>query len=426
MNEDKNDNKKNAEERTYAPTHGADKSVRTGGTLRAPRSAVYAPTRMIQFYEAVERDRKAREQGEQASDGVQTETTVTEAPPAATDEKQTFAPPALKKEPVPPTAKRESASPDAKKEPAPPATKKGPASPDAKKPQDAGPEILFRDKHYKEDDAKEIRKRKKKKRRNDEKWRKTRKRLAIVITVLAVILLIVAAYYVTLLRNVEVVGNDKYSAAAISELSGLVGGKNMFLCDLDAARANITSNPYLNVLKMERILPDTIRITLQERKETAVIMYLDYNVVIDESGYVLSIGGGGTYPDILHVIGMSATGLQVGRTLAQSDNFQAQTLLALLENLGKYDLIGTMEQVNISNPLRVEMRTREGLDIVLGEPDKLEEKMAWIVEVLPVLRERGYTEGTLNVGVVTGPVFSPATRQEPTNSEDADGPENEE
>ncbi len=392
--EDKNENRGNAPERTYAPTHGEKKSVRTGGELRAPRSAVYAPTRMAQFYEAIERDRKAREQGEQTAYGAEPETIVIQEQRAAED---------TKKESVPPVEKKKPA---------------------------ADPEILFRDEHYKEEDPKKLWKRKKKKRKSGEKWRKTRKRLAITLTVLVLILLIAAAYYITLLRNIEIVGNEKYPAAAISELSGLTDGRNIFLCDLGAVRANITSNPYLNVLKTERILPDTIRITVEERKETAAIMYLDYSVVIDKTGYVLAIGGGSTYPDLLHVIGMSATGLQIGQTLAQSDNFQAQTLVALLENLGKYDLIGTMEQVNISNPLRVEMRTREGLDIVLGEPDKLDEKMAWIVEVLPVLKERGYTAGTLNVGVVTGPVFSPATRQETSETgnpeeSDTEAPEDE-
>ncbi len=214
-------------------------------------------------------------------------------------------------------------------------------------------------------------------------------------------------YFVFLLDTVKVEGNEQYADASIIELSGLHFGTHMLLCNLDAAKENIQQNPYLKVVSIERSLPRTVVITVQERKETAAIRSMDYDVIIDSEGHVLSIGSGSDLSGLLNVYGISVTGFQVGKPIGDSTDFRTNALLTIFDSLQASELMEEVSEIDLSNTMRVTFRTPGGVTVLIGQPEGLEDKLGWMRDGLASLKRSGVSGGTLDVSARGGAIYSP-------------------
>ncbi len=236
-----------------------------------------------------------------------------------------------------------------------------------------------------------------------------RRKLIIVLTVLvAAFGLLLSGYFVFLLDTVTVDGNKTHSTDSIVALSGLQRGEHMLMCNLSKVKSNIESNPYLKVVSIQRELPRTVKITVEERKEIATIAGQGYDVIIDKEGYVLSIGAGSDLSNLLRVNGMSQIGFHVNQKLGANSDFQTRALLSMIQQLQEYDLLKDTKELDLSNPLNVCLYTRDGITVTIGQPENLAEKLAWMRDALPSLREGNITSGTLDVSAKGGAIFSPA------------------
>lgn len=256
------------------------------------------------------------------------------------------------------------------------------------------------------------------------------KRIAMNLVFGAFILIsvIAAVYYTFLLSDIVVTGNDQYSAEYIVELSGLKLGKHMFFVDLDTAKSRIEADPYLQVDNINYIFPSRVRIDITERKEVAGIIGLDYNVIIDHNGYVLSMSGGTDLSSLLQVTGISMTGFQVGERIGESSDFGTASLIQLIEKLEEYELIGKIKSIDMTTPLAIVMYTRQGFKIHLGQPTDLDSKFSSLKTLLPRFEERNINTGTLYLSAKGGTVYSPqgagaaaATSPAPDTPADGDG-----
>jgi cell division protein FtsQ len=71
--------------------------------------------------------------------------------------------------------------------------------------------------------------------------------------------------------EIDIVGNERRSADAISAESGVTVGANVFSLDLDSARARIMGDPWIAEATLARRLPGTILVQVTERKAAALV-----------------------------------------------------------------------------------------------------------------------------------------------------------
>jgi len=266
-----------------------------------------------------------------------------------------------------------------------------------------------------------------KKKTRQQKRRDFFKRIAMNVLFGAFIVVAVAAaiYYTFLLSDIIVTGNDDYSAEYIVEISGLGLGQHMFFVDLDTAKAKIEENPYLQVNDISYIFPSRVRMDITERKEVAGIIGLDYNVIIDHNGYVLSMSGGTDLSDLLQVTGISMSGFQLGQRIGESSDFSTASLVSLIEKLEEYELIHKMRSIDMTTPLAIVMYTTNGFKIHIGQPTDLDSKFQSLKTLLPRFEEKMIFTGTLYLSAKGGTVYSPqgADNAAAANAPDSD-PEN--
>ncbi|MBQ3662512.1 MAG: FtsQ-type POTRA domain-containing protein [Clostridia bacterium] len=241
------------------------------------------------------------------------------------------------------------------------------------------------------------------------KFKEYIKRSALNFAFIAIIVVAVAfaVYYTFLLSDIAVIGNDQYSADYIIRASGLELGKHMFFVDLDAAKARIEEDPYLQVNDITYIFPSHVRIDITERKEAAGIIGLDYNVIIDENGYVLSMSGGTDISDLLQITGISMTGFQLGQRVGDSSDFATSTMITLIEKIREYELTYTISTLDMTTPLAIAMYTPSGFKIFIGQPTDLDAKFTSLKSLLPRLQSSGIQTGTLYLSAKNGIVYSP-------------------
>ncbi|MEG1523911.1 MAG: FtsQ-type POTRA domain-containing protein [Clostridia bacterium] len=226
-----------------------------------------------------------------------------------------------------------------------------------------------------------------------------------------IVAMLVALYYGFLLSDIVVMGNETYESGYIIKQSGLKLGRHMLLCNLDEAKENISEDPYIQVEQINYIFPSRIRIIVTERKEVAGIIGLDYNVIIDKNGYVLSMSGGTDLSNLMQVTGISMTGFQLGQRLGEGNDFSTATLIQIIDKLELYELMDEVKAIDLTTPLAITMTAKNGMKVHLGQSTDLDAKMASLKKLLPQFLKQDINVGTLYLSAKGGTVYSPPSAE---------------
>lgn len=230
----------------------------------------------------------------------------------------------------------------------------------------------------------------------------------IVPSILIICGLLAAGFFVFLVQRIKVTGNDKYTADLIIKQSGLETGELIFFTNLEAAKARLSIDPYINVISIKRDYPNCIKIEICERKEVAAIEYMDYYVIIDHDGCVLSIDRRDDLNGLLQISGIKTTGYQVNKPLGTLSDFSVSTTVSLIKALEAHKLMQRINVVDVSNPLKIQMTTADGLVVLLGQPDNIDQKLQMFIEVMPEIRSRQWFSGILDLSAKGDPVYCAA------------------
>ncbi len=85
-------------------------------------------------------------------------------------------------------------------------------------------------------------------------------------------------------EQVNLVGRDQTDAKAVLAAAGLKAGDSILAFDPEAARQRIESLPWISSAAVQRHLPDTITITIAERKPIALWQHNGKITLIDSNG----------------------------------------------------------------------------------------------------------------------------------------------
>ena len=107
-------------------------------------------------------------------------------------------------------------------------------------------------------------------------------------------------------NEILVVGRKETTATVLREAIMLERGAPILAFDLIAARARVESLPWVRRATVERMLPDTILLSIEERTPLAIWQHKGKFALIDEQGEVILKQGIGRFNDLLIVVGENA------------------------------------------------------------------------------------------------------------------------
>ena len=91
------------------------------------------------------------------------------------------------------------------------------------------------------------------------------------------------------IKNINVIDNDQVSSDTIQSLSGLQKDENIFRFITLNVESKIKQSPYIEDVKIKRVLPGEVQIKVKERTRKFCIPYLNSYAFINSQGYILEI-----------------------------------------------------------------------------------------------------------------------------------------
>ncbi len=88
-------------------------------------------------------------------------------------------------------------------------------------------------------------------------------------------------------KNINISGNKNISNEEIIDFLNIKKDKNIFMYSISSMEEKLLSNNYIKDVKIERKIPDTINIKLQERDIFAILSNGKFNYLVDEEGEII-------------------------------------------------------------------------------------------------------------------------------------------
>jgi cell division protein FtsQ len=134
-------------------------------------------------------------------------------------------------------------------------------------------------------------------------------------------------------REINVAGNHQLSAAEVVAFAGLEHGTNIFAADLGGARTRLIAVPWIREARVERRLPNTLRVVVSEREVVALAPLGQALYLISERGEPFKQLEAGDPHDLPLITGLSEQGLALDRERELERVVEAVGVLRQYENL---------------------------------------------------------------------------------------------
>lgn len=181
------------------------------------------------------------------------------------------------------------------------------------------------------------------------------------------------------IAKIEVKNASKISENTYIVLSEIHIGENIFRVSTLNSKSKIEEESYVEEVKIERSLPDTIVITVKER--TPKYMSEAYGgmfAYIDQNGYYLETNSEKLDLPILRGMITDINNLKPGDRIVEKDLDKFNDLIKIIDGVKNKDIQAKLSYIDISNHNNyiLEFET-ENKKVMLGDTLGLSTKMIW-------------------------------------------------
>lgn len=196
-------------------------------------------------------------------------------------------------------------------------------------------------------------------------------------------------------KEVYVEGNVHYSVDEIKEIvmSGRFGDNSLYL-SYKYKNKDITDIPFVDVLNVNILAPDTIRITVYEKALAGYIRFMDTYMYFDKDGYIVESSQVKT-SGIPQITGLSFEHVVLGKQIPVEDSRIFESILETTKLLNKYDL--TADKINFRKDGDMILYFRDVKVDLGGYDNSLEDKIMLLPTFLPELYGK---KGTLQMQAI--------------------------
>lgn len=228
----------------------------------------------------------------------------------------------------------------------------------------------------------------------DRKIKRKKNRLIFII-----ILLLISTFFILYTKtsffhisSIEVFGNEKITDDKLILASGIIIDENIFKINLKMAKENILLHPYVKNVKVQRKLPNKIFINVEERKEVAIINYINSYVYIDEEGTILNMLSEKKDEHIVEINGFEISNPVIGQEIVFSNEEIQEKILEFINNIISLGLSTSFKTVNINENNKITIYMDNGGEVAFGTLDDVKYKLNFLISILKELasKNQGY------------------------------------
>jgi cell division protein FtsQ len=241
-------------------------------------------------------------------------------------------------------------------------------------------------------------------------YRKQRKKWLVVLIVVLGVLAVLGGvlWYVQktyTIREVYVEGNIHYSKDEVMDMvmQGPRGlsflGNNSLYLSFRYRNRGVENIPFVDVMDVSILSPDTIKITVFEKALAGYVTYLDGFMYFDKDGFVVESSKVKTV-GVPQITGLSFDHMVLGAPLPVENQSVFSSIMSLTSLLKKYEL--TADQIYFQKSGSIVIYFGE-IKAALGDDTYLEDKLMRLPQILPKLTGKS---GTLHMEKISGDSYN--------------------
>lgn len=204
----------------------------------------------------------------------------------------------------------------------------------------------------------------------------------IILIITAITLFLLSPIFS--IENIAIKNNEKLSQEEIISLSQIEKGTNLFKIRNAEIKNNIKENAYVDEVKVNRILPNTIEITVTERQVAYLLEYGSSYAYIDEQGYILEISSE-NITDKIKIRGYKTTedNIKPGNRLIKEDLNKLNDVAIITDTAKNSGINAQITSINIENQNEYSLYMEsEKKTVHIGSISNLDTKMLYLQVML--------------------------------------------
>ena len=239
--------------------------------------------------------------------------------------------------------------------------------------------------------------------RAKEKGKRTAVRVFLFLVLVALLFLFLKSSFFDI-KEIKVEGSSYYTENEVISMSGAELGRNIIF---DHGKGEIeealAGNPYFKDVDVARKLPSTLIISVDERVQTAAVIFGGSYIVIDDEGIVLRKTD--VDPKVTLLTGLTISKMTVGENLDAEEKENLATTLRILNAMKDGDMY--FKKIDVSKVV-IKAYVYDNL-IVKGTPSEILDAIekGELQKVVYNLYEDGVERGTIKVGGSSYISFTP-------------------
>ncbi|MDP3487166.1 MAG: cell division protein FtsQ/DivIB, partial [Bacillota bacterium] len=170
--------------------------------------------------------------------------------------------------------------------------------------------------------------------------------------------------------------------------------------DLREIEKRLVTDPRVVSARVSRVLPNKVRIVMEENIGMAVLPYCDGFVEIDLIGRVVSIVSNFSRVNLPIVTGVYIDNVALGQKLSGADFESARTVMSLLPSSTRT----VISEINVSPQGELALTTTSGVHIKFGMIHNAATRLALLPAVLYAYEVRGFNRSTIVYIDMTGDI----------------------
>ena len=226
------------------------------------------------------------------------------------------------------------------------------------------------------------------------KVQRNRRILAVSVTVILAMVAVIVLSLTVFFRidTIKILGDSRYDESQIINESGLQKGDNLFLSDVDNAKAHIEKNlPYISSALVKRKFPSTIIIEITGTEASCCFRSIKGAAIADSTLKVLEIiPEEEVTPDITRVTTGNVFSAVIGENIVdtnsedsvQDDIKKEAALVKTFFDSVEESGIENLTEINVASAGNLYCMYQQRLKLNLGSSDKLTYKLKSAIEII--------------------------------------------
>lgn len=201
--------------------------------------------------------------------------------------------------------------------------------------------------------------------------------------------------------------SGKVSKSALVRFLGLQNAK-YYTVDIKEIERKINFHEELRFISAEKVFPNKLYITVEERKYVALIHFAKRVYILCDDGLILAADREGTKK--LQGILVEGLDLQVyksGIAPVAKNQKQLNLCLRLLEEINKQGFTKSVHSIDVSEMINLKLRTKDKYHVRIGGEEYLGPKIATVRSIVNEMRKRKLGEGILEATIPGEGVYRP-------------------